>query len=567
MARLTAKQAAKGQVGPLREDYWGPEARNALSPYLRRKMLRQGGRLPFPDQAILWLSLEGYLLSDFVVQTWDSLEEYAQDPGAWGWEIGRAQDCMEPDETITRRLVEERPEGPAEASFILAAYKFGKSQGGSDFVGPQLMLPGVEWDMIGEEYDTVYPEMKYIGVNLVSRRGFDLPMDPPGKGGDSRLYVERFSNSPDTGRVVMRLSNGAICRARSWQRAGTLKGKEVDGYLLCELFQLPGLRAYTDFKQNLTARSGKAFGLTTPDEPWLKTLVELGEDPTYPEYFCKQGVARKANPFTYNRREYVQDKGVMTSEQHAVAHEGRIAEYIGSVYKYERGTRLFTTKSHPHLWKNQDAGSRPENLDLPPNWRVAAGGDTGTLSSWVIVAFSDHDPVQAYVLSEAPNYKYVGTEVEGPIMSIFEWYQLVKEECRFYGCRQEAWADFNSQFKEDASFNGITLVPGFRKLQLRTERTRALFQHDRIFFAPWLTVLPREVEIAKWPEDDTSERLKVNDHSLDALEHVCSQRLAGKVVERPKHSRIRERILRERGVDPSKAANPYGRVEPRNPWA
>jgi len=62
---------------------------------------------------------------------------------------------------------------------------------------------------------------------------------------------------------------------------------------------------------------------------------------------------------------------------------------------------------------------------------------------------------------------------------------------------------------------------------VRTEAARQYFQHGKIFLAPWLSMLPYEVEWAQWPDKTTAagkyERVKTNDHVLDCLEHVLSR--------------------------------------------
>ena len=72
-------------------------------------------------------------------------------------------------------------------------------------------------------------------------------------------------------------------------------------------------------------------------------------------------------------------------------------------------------------------------------------------------------------------------------------------------------------------------------VETRTEILREYFQHNHIFLAPWLQVLPFELENAQWPEEASLSgkfaRLKTRDHSLDWLEHICARRPHGSPVE------------------------------------
>src|SRR3990167_11379644 len=86
------------------------------------------------------------------------------------------------------------------------------------------------------------------------------------------LKADSLQNRPRDGKMWMDLANGCRFEARSWERKDTLKGKEIDLYLYCEAYQLPGLECFTDFSQNLRARDGYAVFATTPDRPWVKEL-------------------------------------------------------------------------------------------------------------------------------------------------------------------------------------------------------------------------------------------------------------------------------------------------------
>jgi len=294
----------------------------------------------------------------------------------------------------------------------------------------------------------------------------------------------------------------------------------------CEAYQLPGLECYTDFKQNLTRRNGYAYIATTPDRPWVKVFHERGhDDPEFPNWQCVCGVARDINPYTFDAKAKAQDQRLMTREKFAIAYEGKLGEFVGSVYSYQRGQKVFTTKSHPQLWLDPSQPPTPENLAIPASWTVLGGADTGTFTSCTITAF---DPGgTAYVLFEAPNYRYVGGRHEWTDLSIPEWAHLVTGVMRRFGVRG-LYADKNTQFRREFQHYGLTLFGSDAGIEQRTEISREYFQHDRIVLAPWLQVLPYELEQAEWPEAESLAgkfgRLKKQDHTLDTLEHVLARR-------------------------------------------
>jgi hypothetical protein len=502
--------------------------------------------VPFPHQCDLWLALDGYLLTPQVLLRWEKIEQYLESPHAFLWMPGFTQDVQLGDKSVERRIVLPRPEGLASAAADLAAFKGGKSQQGADYVSGEMLVPGVRWDLIGWEYSTCDMEFGYIIENLFSAKGLNLPLKKPLHGG---LYAERYSNRPENGRMLCVLSNGAAIEARSWDRADALKGKTRDGYLYCEAYQLPGFKVYTEFKQNLDVRSGKAIFATTPDSPWVDVLDKLGHDKSYPEYWCISGVGRDTNPYTYNERTMKQDQTLMTTEKFQIAYHGQIGEYIGSVFKYRRGQRLFTPQSHPDLWKDENGPSNIANLKIPPFYAKVAGGDTGTMRSAVLCAFDNNDPPNCFVIAEVPNYRYVATEIEDLDIPPSDWYQMVRRTCNALGFRKTLYCDHNSQFKRDSVHYGINLVPGEKHPEARTEILREYFEHNRIFFAPWLEVLPFEVELAVYPDKSTStgawRREKKDDHSLDGLEHVCARRPSGRKPDISAPGRFAEQYLRE----------------------
>lgn len=101
------------------------------------------------------------------------------------------------------------------------------------------------------------------------------------------------------------------------------------------------------------------------------------------------------------------------------------------------------------------------------------------------------------------------------------------------------WADPNSQFKSELRNYGVTLLPAKVPVETRTEVTREYFEHGRIHLAPWLSVLPFEIENASWPEEASATgkfaRVKDRDHTLDPLEHILARRPFGRTIIQGKH--------------------------------
>ena len=108
------------------------------------------------------------------------------------------------------------------------------------------------------------------------------------------------------------------------------------------------------------------------------------------------------------------------------------------------------------------------------------------------------------------------------------------------GARGNFWADANSQFKRELINYDLYLLPSKHTRETRTEVTREYFQHRRIYLAPWLEILPFELENASWPDETTAagrfERVKDRDHTLDWLEHVLSHRPFGRGLPAPRQA-------------------------------
>lgn len=197
-----------------------------------------------------------------------------------------------------------------------------------------------------------------------------------------------------------------------------------------------------------------------------------------------------------------------------------------------------------------------EYLKLPSTWDVFCGCDTGTYMSAVIGAVPNEPPYSIYFLAEFPNYRYVGTEIELLGLSMPEWAAGVTALwSQFVPHRScSAWADPNSQFKAEFRHLDIHLRPNARGLEVRTEVLREYRQANRLWLAPWLRVLPYELERARWPDQETAagtfRRVKSQDHTLDCAEHIASRRPRGRQLREERAPTLLDRLLAAHGLKP-----------------
>jgi len=207
---------------------------------------------------------------------------------------------------------------------------------------------------------------------------------------------------------------------------------------------------------------------------------------------------------------------------------------------------------------------------LPADWQLYAACDTGTYMSAGFIAV---DPIYSalLVLEEFPNYRYVGGEIELLDLTMPAWASSVHAAYQKYrpGTKKlKLWVDQNSQFKSALRPYGLHLQSNLRPFEVRVEIAREYMQASDpplVYFAPWLSVLPYEMENAVWPKDSTSagrfERLKVNDHTLDWFEHVCSRRPRRKLLAQKKNESFLDRFLREnRWTQPTSGDPHLGRL-------
>lgn len=198
-------------------------------------------------------------------------------------------------------------------------------------------------------------------------------------------------------------------------------------------------------------------------------------------------------------------------------------------------------------------------LPLYDGFQLLVGIDTGNRMSALFVGFLDE---AAYVFEEFPNYTYVSGDVELRGLSNAEWARWVHGSYQRYRpgtTKVKAWADPNTQFRGELQKYDLHLIPNHRGLDLRVEIAREYQQAKdergnatRLFLAPWLEILPYEMEHAKWPDKETTagafKRLKENDHTLDCLEHCLSRRPRSKRILREKKEHFLDRHFREAGI-------------------
>lgn len=478
------------------------EDRDIIAHAYRERIVEKLETPPFLHQRRWWLATQGLELLENVEDEEDGVS------------------VRLPDNTIVHMGVGPRALGVARVVGDLGAFKSGKSYGAALWASGFGAAPGAKVTLVGSEYSICEPEFNYIVEFLLSAQGMGLKYDS-------------LINRPKQGDMYLRLKDtGAIFEAKSWERKDALKGKEVDVYLYCEAYQLPGLEAFLSVRQNLKAREGYAVFPTTPDRPWLSEIHDHGHDnPDYPEWQCICDVPRSQNPFTYDERIEKQDQQLMTAEKFAIAHKGHLGDYVGKVYKYAKGSNVFNAHTHPDLFA--DGVTDFAHLRIPPNWTVVGGADTGGYYSAVLIAF-DPDGV-AYVFAEFPNYRYVGGAPERDVeVTIPRWSVTILSTSLRFGGTSVFLADPNSQFKHEVINYGVTLWPGVEHQETRTEVSREYMQANKVLFAPWLDVLPFELENAAWPEEasasGTFKRIKDRDHTLDCFEHILGKRPLGSVV-------------------------------------
>mgnify|MGYP005813848319 FL=1 len=478
--------------------------RDRLMSEFRTFLCRQMDFVPFVHQAAWWATTDGYDLTDEVVPEGTPHAVYAR----------------QPDGTCVWLAQTPRTHGRAKVVAELGAYKSGKSAGAGLWAAAFGAVPHARVYLVGNEYDMCAPEFEYLLEALCSERG--LNQTPTS-----------LQNRPKDGRLWLELENGARFEARSWERAESLKGKEVDAYIYCEAYQLPGIECFTSVSQNLRVRKGYAVFPTTPDRPWVGVFHEHGHDhPDFTDWVCKCAIPATVNPYSFDQTAMDRDRTLLTREKFSIAYLGKLGDFVGRVYNYQRGDRLITPEQHPQVCPASPVTRA--SLRADPEWTTVLGADTGTYCAAVVMAVSPSG--HAFVLDEVTNYRYVAHTPElDPDSSIVRWVTQVRAMAHRWRTRPVAWVDANSQFKAECAHHGLHLMANHRGREVRTEAARQYFQHEQIWLAPWLQILPYELEHAQWPDKTSSagkyERLKASDHALDCVEHILSRHPRGRVAD------------------------------------
>lgn len=479
------------------------DVRDQLIAAFRERICEKMEIVPFRHQREWWAASEGLVLSDV--------------PDAAG------KPCRLPDGTIQNYMMLPREGGHARFLADLGAFKVGKSFGAGMWAAGFACIPQSRTALVGIEYDACAPEFDYICDALLSERGMNLKYNS-------------LQNRPRDGKMWLDLANGARYEARSWERKDSLKGKEIDAYIFCEAYQLPGIECFTTNSQNLRVRRGYAVFATTPDRPWVKQLHELGHGADS-EWHCTCSVPADVNIYSYDPKAKERDAKLMTKEKYTIHYEGKLGDFVGRVYNYQRGESTFSATEVPELFPGRGEDTPPTEfprLKVPNGWEIVNAIDTGTYYTGLTVAFSPGG--DAYVLAEYPNYRYVaGAAERDEDVTIPYWAAKVTRTVSRLGGRCLFYADQNSQFKKELRNYDMTVLGNKVPLETRTEIAREYFQLGKVHLAPWLEILPFELENAQWPENSTAAgkfaRLKDRDHTLDCLEHILSRRPRGKAYE------------------------------------
>lgn len=312
--------------------------RHRLIAQFRARVYERAGLILFAHQAEWQLATEGWTLTDTAPTEPD--QPYVT--------------LRLEDGALARRRVLPREGGIAHYAADLAAYKAGKSYSAGAWATGFAILPDAKVQFVGLEYGTSEPEYTYLVDFLCSEAGMNMKYDT-------------FQNDKRGGRMRLKLKTGAEFEVMSWTQKEALKGKRIDAYVYCEAYQLPGFECFTSVSQNLRQRGGFAIFPTTPDRPWVAVLHDQGHG-SDPDWHCTCGVHGRANPYTFDAKAFARDDpergGLMTREKFAIAWEGKLGAYIGSVYDYQRGQRLFSPETHPHVW--DPARLHQVIQDLPP---------------------------------------------------------------------------------------------------------------------------------------------------------------------------------------------------------
>jgi hypothetical protein len=275
------------------------------------------------------------------------------------------------------QLAVPRPHGVAHNATDLAAFKAGKSKGLGMWLTGFACLPGATVDMVGAEYSTSEHEFTYFCDALL---GGSKPLVP------SKLVAHHY-NDVRAGRMYLELTNGFTCGVRSWKNKDALRGGQITAYVFNECYQLPGMEVFTGHEQNLRAERGYSVFTSTPDEPWVQVLHELGHGADH-DWHCTCGGTGYVNPLVFSIKSFMRDcpgwevllehapqlmpicelsglqpQGLMSKEKFLISHLGKLGGFVGRVYSFKKDEVQATPANLPMLfskatveaWQNRQA--------------------------------------------------------------------------------------------------------------------------------------------------------------------------------------------------------------------
>lgn len=194
-----------------------------------------------------------------------------------------------------------------------------------------------------------------------------------------------------------------------------------------------------------------------------------------------------------------------------------------------------------------------DDLKFPIGTWFVMSAKLGRFASATIAALvPGHEEV--FFVEEVPNYHYVGNgeiELLSPPLTTTQWAQKVIEAWAFYAPERRAVAIISedSTFDKALKRTKLSFVRNLRrKPETRTEISREFFEMRRVFIAPWLSVLPHELQKAKWPPEASgkgAERIEGQDYTLHTLEHILSRRPRPKKVKQARRTTFVERLIHE----------------------
>tara|TARA_Y100000310_G_scaffold185692_1_gene185770 strand:+ start:122 stop:751 length:630 start_codon:yes stop_codon:yes gene_type:complete len=187
------------------------------------------------------------------------------------------------------------------------------------------------------------------------------------------------------------------------------------------------------------------------------------------------------------------------------------------------------------------------DLRIPDSADVFLAVDTGTFMSGLAVAITRD--YHAFVVAEFPNYRYISDQIELNDTTTPEWAQDVVATVNALGGKPSAWADANTQFRGELRKHGLRLLSNTVGPDARVQVAREYFRHQRVHLAPWLSILPYELEHAKWPPKQSSagrfSRIQKSDHTLVCLEHILSRRPRASIAGTKKKKTFLEQYLKQ----------------------